>query len=340
MITTKHQKLFIDKVNSSLINQLQTKDYPDIYLCYLIDHLSYFLKIYTCVLNKSLKLAQLEMSEASVVDLGSGNGILGLFAKYCGFKEVYLNDIDKDFIKASKDLANQLSVFPTDYIEGDASSIYNYFKDKKAPDIFVGTDMIEHVYDLNIFFDKLFACRGIKAFVFTTACNPLNIWKVRLLRKIQYNDEYKGGTPDEYLLYGSKAMIPFVDMRKDIISKAYPISEPALTQLAVLTRGLHKEDVEKVASEYSQTGKLPDPPADKYNTCNPLTGSWSERILPFSTYKQILLKYNFNLFVEAGYYDDSKKGFKKFILKIANILISVFGIRIAPFVFLSAKKIN
>jgi len=340
MITTKHQQLFIDKVKSSLISHPQTKDYPDIYLYYLTDHLSYFLKIYTGVLNKSLKLAQIEMSDAGLADLGAGNGLLGLFAKFCGFKEVYINDIDKDFIKASKELASQLSVFPTDYIEGDASSIYNYFKDKKAPDIIVGTDMIEHVYDLNIFFDKLFACRGIKAFVFTTACNPLNIWKVRQLRKIQYNDEYKGGAPGEYLLYGSKAMIPFLDIRKDIISKAYPITEPALTQLAQLTRGLHKDDVEKAASAYVQTGKLPDPPADKYNTCNPLTGSWSERILPLNTYKQILLKYNCNLFVEAGYYDDSKKGFKKHILKIANILIPVFGIRTAPFLFLSAKKIN
>jgi 2-polyprenyl-3-methyl-5-hydroxy-6-metoxy-1,4-benzoquinol methylase len=340
MITTKHQESFIKKLKSSLIHENEFKDYPGIYLSYLIDHIEYFIKIYAAVLNKGLQLANINMIEASVADIGAGNGMLGIFAKYCGFKDVYINDIDKDFFEASKKLSAQLSVFPTDFIEGDAVDIYNYFRNQKAPDIIVGTDMIEHVYSLEKFFDALFSCIGIKAVVFTTACNPANIWRVRQLRKIQFNDEYKGGYPGEYLLYGGEATKPFVEIRKEIIKKLNHFPEAELCLMAKRTRGLDKADIENAVKIYVQTGKFPTPPKDKFNTCNPLTGSWSERIVPIKFYEHLLVKHDCTVAIDPGFYDSWKSGLKGFILKWANILVPILGKYIAPFIIISAKKID
>jgi len=117
MITPEHQKSFINKVRLSLANRPIENDYPGIYLSYLLSHLEYFVKIYSAVLNQSLQLADIEIHQARVVDLGAGNGMLGLFAKFCGFKEVYINDIDHTFIEASKKLATRLSILPDNYIK-------------------------------------------------------------------------------------------------------------------------------------------------------------------------------------------------------------------------------
>lgn len=337
MISQEHQKSFIEKVHLSLVNRSIPNNYPSIYLSYLIDHLAYFVKIYAAVLNKGLMLANKEIYQASIADIGAGNGMLGLFAKYCGFKDVYINDIDKDFIEASRNLSDLLYVFPTDFITGDINNILTYFDEKKTPDIIVGTDMIEHIYDLNVFFDSLFSLKDIKAVVFTTASNPANFWKVKQLRKIQYNDEYKGGHPGEYLLYGGEAMKPFFEIRKEIIRKVNQIPEPELSQMAVLTRGLQKADIENEVKNYLQTGRLPQAPQDRFNTCNPLTGSWSERILPLRSYSDIFSLHEWDILFEAGFYNNETKSFKSNFLKLMNLLIPVSGLYLAPFIFISGK---
>jgi 2-polyprenyl-3-methyl-5-hydroxy-6-metoxy-1,4-benzoquinol methylase len=338
MISSEHQISFIHKVHETLSGETAGKDYPDIYLSYLVTHLSYFVKIYADVLNKGLQLADVRLDEARLVDLGAGNGMMGLFATYCGCKEVYINDIDGEFIKAAQQLSQMLSIEPTGFIEGDITAVKNYFANGNSPDICIGTDMIEHVYDLDSFFNILSSLSSTKAFIFTTASNPRNFCKVRQLRKIQYNDEYKGGMPGEYLLYGGTAMKPFREIRKEIILQTSDIQEPVLSELVSRTRGLIRADIEKAVKKYESAGQLPDLPENDYNTCHPLTGSWSERILPLQTYRDIISHHRWEMNIEAGYYNSEHKSIKGRILHCVNCIIPYSCLRLAPFIFISGKR--
>ncbi len=339
MITIQHQNSFIKKIKLSLSNAPAENDYPGIYLSYLMSHLEYFVQVYSVVLNRGLQLADVAINQARLVDLGAGNGMLGFFAKFCGFKEVYINDIDKTFIEASKKLSSTLSIFPNGFIEGDIINVYNFFKDAITPDIVAGTDMIEHVYDLDTFTDTLFSLKDTKAFVFTTASNPVNYFKVRQLRKIQYNDEYVGGYPGEYLLYGAEAMRPFLEIRKEIIQQKFPTLAAATTnELALKTRGLIKADIETAVQQFIESGVMPSLPKDPYNTCNPMNGSWSERIISLQEYRKLFSNQGASLEISPGLYNGTGTNLKSKLLRIINLLIPVVGLSIAPYMMLSAAK--
>jgi 2-polyprenyl-3-methyl-5-hydroxy-6-metoxy-1,4-benzoquinol methylase len=86
-----------------------------------------------------------------LVDYGAGNGLLGIFAKYCGFKKVYVNDISAIFIEASKQLAKVLDISIDGFIEGDCDKVLEFTKENDKVDAVVGTDVIEHVYRLYTF---------------------------------------------------------------------------------------------------------------------------------------------------------------------------------------------
>jgi 2-polyprenyl-3-methyl-5-hydroxy-6-metoxy-1,4-benzoquinol methylase len=338
MITREQQNLFIAKVKEKINIQFDINDYPNVYLSYLLSHLEYFIKIYSVVLNRSLKDANLNIDQASLADLGAGNGMLAIFAKYCGFNKVYINDIDKTFIKSAKYLSSQLSIYPDDFIEGDISDVCHYFNMRNSPDIIVGIDMIEHVYDLEYFIQSLFTLKELKSVIFTTGSNPQNFFKVKQLRKIQYNDEYVGGNPGEYLLYGANETKPFIEIRKEIIRNIYSFPDLLTEKLAQLSRGLIKIDIELAVKKYIETGVFPYKPTDSYNTCNPISGSWSERIIPIKDYRKLFMKPGTRFVIKSGFYNGQEKTIKSLLLKGINILLPLFGLRFAPFIILSSAK--
>ena len=54
-----------------------------------------------------------------LADYGCGNGLLGLFAKYCGFKIVLLCDTNADFTQAARALSAAIAVPADAYVHGD-----------------------------------------------------------------------------------------------------------------------------------------------------------------------------------------------------------------------------
>lgn len=103
------------------------------------------------------------------------------------------------------------------------------------------------------------------------------------------------------------------------------------------TRGLTYPDIQKAIEEKS----LPIP-EDPYNTCDPATGNWTERILPIQTYEDLLAPYRFKLKVEKGFYNaDRSNRVLSLICKSINALIrnsGSFGFLLAPFIILSCGK--
>ena len=315
-------------------------DYCNRYLQHLIHNRLYYLEIYALVFEKVLSNSNLNKEIMSIIDYGAGNGLMGIFAKHCGFGKVIINEIDKAFLLASQLLAEKLRINIDKFIEGDISVVKRETIELK-PDAIVATDVIEHIYCIDDFFATLKSMNPQIISVFTTGSNPENYFKVKKLRQIQLKDELEGGAPDDFMLFGHEPHKPYFEIRKAMISELLKNEENnLLNQLASKTRGLQKNDILSAIVTFQKSGILPNEPTDKFNTCHPETGSWTERILSLNEYKRIYKSNGFVLSVSAGFYNQNKKGLKKIMFQGANLMISIFGMSFAPFIILSGKPFN
>ena len=322
------------------VQRVSPEIYCQKYLRHLLGHTKYYLSIYADVLEKLIHLSPKNEGSITLVDFGAGNGLLGIFAKYCGFRKVFINDIDKKFVDASEKLSQQMNIDIDGFIAGDISTVKFFLKDEPL-DAIAGTDVIEHIYSLDDFFSILKEINPQLVSVFTTAANPKNYFKVKQLKKLQFNDEYKGGTPDDFILFGDKAHKPFFETRKQIILSQLENPDKQLSLvLAKATRGMNEKDVLLSVKKYKQTGYIPVPPVHPTNTCNPANSSWTERILSLTEYHTLYNSYGYMLIISNGFYDEHKKGLKKIINTILNAGVRILGIHLAPYIIFQGQKIK
>jgi hypothetical protein len=317
-----------------------SNDYCDRYLQHLISNRNYYLDIYAHVFEKVLTNSNLPKEKLTIIDYGAGNGLLGIFAKYCCFGKVIINEIDHIFLMASQNLAEKLNIIIDKFIEGDISIVKKETTDLKI-DAIIATDVIEHIYNLNDFFITLQSINPKIISVFTTGSNPENYFKVKKLQRLQLKDEYEGGKPDDTALFGCESHKAYLEIRKDIIRGVLKNeTDNIINQMASKTRGLQKKDILSAVEVYLQTGMFPKEPIDKFNTCNPETGSWTERVIKLDEYNTIYQTFNFNLFVNTGFYNVHKKGLKRLSFQLLNLLVTIFGMRFAPFIILTGNTIQ
>ncbi len=328
---------FDRQLGSVVIDAVSPEAYCKKYLGHLLQHKKFYLHIYADVLDKLLQHSTQKKEDIILIDFGAGNGMLGIFAKYCGFKKVFLNDIDKKFVEASTNLAAQLHVEIDDYIHGDIRAVQTAVGNDR-PDAIVGTDVIEHIYDVESFFMTLKQINPSIVSVLTTASNPSNYFKVRQLEKIQLKDELEGGTPADHLLFGEAPHEPFLKIREQIIRK-YDGQIPGniIASLAKATRGLNENDIRSAIEKYKQSGQMPVPAAG-HNTCNPVSGSWTERILSLENYISLYRNAGFTCKFYAGFYNEYGQGKGFFVKKLLNRFITIFGQRISPYIVLVGYK--
>jgi len=329
---------FEKKLKKIELNQLSCSPYAKRYLHHLLQNSTYYLSIYAHVLNHAVHNASLPASQMTLLDYGSGNGLLGMFAKYAGFGKVYLCDIDTAFVEASQELSTMLAEPISGFVTGGLKELLLQHPSTK-PDVIVGTDVIEHIYDLNVFFADLQRMNSQLISVFTTASNPDNPIKTASLKKLQIKDETVGGDPSDFALAGAEKHEAFVKMRAQIIRTAFPaLTENSIVLLAVATRGLYKPAIIQAVNTFLNDGKMPVLPIGE-NTCHPLTGSFTERIIPIYSYQKIYSKARFNCHVYNGFYNSHAKGVKKFINPILNMFVKILGRKIAPFITLKGSPI-
>ncbi|MEJ7627665.1 MAG: class I SAM-dependent methyltransferase [Ferruginibacter sp.] len=326
---------------SALLKQIDpdtvsSETYCRKYFSYLLSHRDYFLEIYADVFEKILLHTSKQKEELSLLDYGAGNGLLGIFAKYCGFKKVFINDSDPAFLEAAKQLSAILNIGVDGYISGDETSLMRQFQNEK-PDVVAGTDVIEHIYNLESFFKILKKLNPEIITVFTTASNPENKLKVRQLKKLQRTDELIGGSPSDSELFGAVAHGSYLEMRKVIIRNHFLINENEMERLARSTRGLAFADILSAAEKFIKTGVMPQPDNHPTNTCHPITGSWTERILTINQYTYIYNTAGFKLNLYEGFYDEHKQLGKKVLNKILNKSVKFLGKPLAPYIILAGS---
>ena len=335
---TKNMAAFNEQLQRIDIDSLPIAGYSKRYLQHLILNSRYFIEIYQHVLSNAKCKATQQPGELNLVDFGSGNGLLGLFSKFCGFKKVFLCDMDPDFVFASESLAAAMNITIDGFICGDAEEMAKRLQHEKI-DLVIGTDVIEHIYSLGHFFACIKSMNPNMITVFTTASNPDNLVKVRRLQKLQINDELEGSDPANFVLAGAEKQNAFLDERRKIISTQFPgIWEKDLQLISKLTRGLAAADIVNAAEHFLATNELPVPLVHPTNTCDPHTGSWTERILSIKEYRDIYARHGFTLSMQNGFYNPYATGAARIRNTILNLAVKLLGKNLAPFITLTGYK--
>jgi len=318
-----------NKLQSINPASLPVSDYMRRYLTRMLPVADYYLGIYEHGLQNLVSRTGKPASEIMMVDYGGGHGFLSLLALEMGIGHIIYVDINPESAKAFKSIAEQLS-FDTDrlsIITGDSSSLKEFCLTRGfMPDMLMGMDVIEHVYCIDDTFGDLVSINPAMPMLFTTASTPYNKRIVKRLHNEMIKDEM--GDPSRT---DENSRIGFLNVRKRFIQEKFPHLKPEETDYwATHTRGLIFNDIIR-AVEQGYPNLLRDP----FNTCDPSSGSWTERILPIEDYQQILNPYKYKLEIELGWYNPANKGLKGMIQKHYNrALLKGRRRNKAPFLFL------
>jgi precorrin-6B methylase 2 len=332
---------FHDLLNALDVDVLPLEGYPKFYLSYLLRYKVHYTQVYMQVLQKLLRHTGKQPHDLVFIDYGTGNGLLALFASVAGFTQVIAVDADERFLHAAQTTANALNITNIQFIQATEDSFGEKIK-LNQPAVLAGTDVVEHIYNLEQFFQELKELKQVEALVFTTASNPENPFITTRYKRMHLKEELYGGDAGDRHLFGD-AHVSFLSMRKKIIAAYQPqLSDAVLNQLASATRGLRRDDILKYVDAYTITAEIQNAVSHPTNTCHPETGSWAERMLELNEFDSLFKSHGFQWQVSKGFYDDHKGSTAKRVLtSLLNSFVNkvpYLGMKLAPFIFLEGKR--
>lgn len=318
----QEQGILKEKLKHINYRALPISDYSRGYIMRMLPALDYYWNIFNRGLNHLLAVSGLRAEEVVFVDYGGGHGFLSFLAKSRGFSQVIYIDMNPHSVKTVDVLSDQLGMGPDVILCGMSNTLKDWcVKEQTYPNLIMGTDVIEHIYCLDDFFSDIFSIPGKKHLCFTTASTPYNKMVVRRLHKAMVMDES-----------GVRDVPSFRQLRREFIQKEFPDLSPERVSYWVdNTRGLVYEDIRR-AVENDSPNLLRDP----FNTCDPRTGSWTERILPIKDYRELVEPYGCELKVAPGFYNG-----RNWMLRMANRFIArKHSLRVAPFIYLFLSPVK
>ena len=314
-------------------------DYNKRYFGNLISNQSsifHALQKYSYLLTWSLAYVNTPLNKIVFMDYGGGHGMLALLAKSAGIGTVIHNDIYEISCKDAQCIGNDLDLAADYYIPGDVDDVIKFRNERDINiNVIANYDVIEHIYDIEDFLDKLkVLSNSFQSVFFASGANELNPRTKKKLRQqhiyFENNDrDFKVGrkSTDE-----TRALI---EVRKKIISEMnLDLNLSEIDQLAELTRGMMIDKIRQAVTNYICTGNPPNKPLHPTNTCDPYTGNWFEHLMDPFYLKNILKKNGYDSEVIAGYYGKSKKASNNVAKALLNMMISSnnrMGLRISPF---------
>lgn len=328
--------ILLSDLKALRLRDLPISSYSRKALARTLEATRYYLEIYNFSINNVLQKTAMSPAAMTLVDYGGGHGLLSVLAKRVGIGRVVYVDNNSDAIKTVGVLSQILGAGPDVILNGDAKSLKEWCNSTGVhPDALLGMDVIEHIYVLDDFFAALHEVSPQMNMLFTTASTPYNKRIVRRLHRVMQSDEL-----------GNARKVGFWQKRRDHVKSLYPdMSDRELDYWADNTRGLTYHDVQRAVEAQSPNLLL-----DEYNTCDPETGSWTERILPIDDYRHIIAPYGYKLTVRPGFYNEYRRGPKAILARHYNSVIdnapidepsSFFqrrrmkkALKLAPFIFL------
>jgi 2-polyprenyl-3-methyl-5-hydroxy-6-metoxy-1,4-benzoquinol methylase len=332
-----------NKLNGIDVESLAISDYSKQYLKDYQRKLKYSLQACSLILMHALQKSGKAIEEITIVDYGAGTGVLAMLAKEVGFAKVIYNDIYDISCKDAETIAVKALANADDYVCGDIQALQNYFKiNNQYCDIIVSRNVIEHIYNLEDYFNELSKIRSkqLTLFFATTANikNPLTVWYTqRIQRKVELKGMTSKWTKER------DSLKPHLQTRKEIITAQFSnLNEVQIDKLAKATRGLIKADIINFINDYLKTNTLKSSLVSGTNTCDPHTGNWVEHLIEIEQYNDLFIKNGFTFNVVNGFYNTNYSiKWLNLITPFVNILIKKFGkngVYLAPFIGLAGKK--
>ena len=296
---------------------LGVSEYMRAYLRRMLPVADYYLGIYEHGLARLLDGVGLPPNELTLVDYGGGHGLLSLLAREMGVGHVVYVDVNPESAQAFEALLERLGIEADCYtiIVGDSKTLRQHCEQTGLkPHLLMGMDVIEHIYCIDDTLADLIALNEGMPMLFTTASTPYNRRIVKRLHKVMLRDEER-----------------FLLKRREFIARLFPdLTEEQRDYWAAHTRGLDYDDILRAVEN-----ECPNLLKDPFNTCDPETGSWTERILPLQDYEQLLQPYGYRLEVELGWYNAANGGLKGVVQRHYNkSLLKGKRRSKAPFLFL------
>lgn len=290
-------------------------------------------------------LAEVEYNKKIVfMDYGGGHGMLALLAKAAGIGIVIHNDIYEISCKDASHIGNDIDLAADYYVPGTIDDVINFRNEREINiNVISNYDVIEHIYDIEDFLNKLkYLSDSFQSVFFASGANSCNPRIDKQLRQLHIDFEQndrplkKGRKPTDE----TRALL---EVRKKIISElGLELDLKEINQLAELTRGLIIDDIEQVVTNYLNTGNLPNKPSHPTNTCDPYTGNWFEHLMDPFYLKNILMKNGYDADITPGYYGLSNKLSYNLVKFFINMLIrpsKKWGLKISPFFCIKGLKL-
>ncbi|MHC4394350.1 MAG: methyltransferase domain-containing protein [Planctomycetota bacterium] len=310
------------------LKQLDISEYNQRYWGHKLANLTGNLELYSYLLALSLYNNKVPLSNFVFIDYGGGSGILSLLAKELGIGRVIYNDIYDVSCNDVKILGRATDIYIDDYICGGIDELISYVKKKSLSINAISSyDVIEHIYDIEGYLRKLHFFFNNQAFrvVFGSGANIKNPLKSRKIRKGHLKFEYV----EREKKWGHKerdTLRSFLDIRREIVADYEPGLSPEVKEdIARLTRGLMKHDIERCVDEYKEKGSILYRPNHPTNTCAPYTGNWAEHLIETEWLESILRDEGFEVKILSGYWTYSNRIHKRFVKNILNIAIRYLG---------------
>ncbi len=321
-------KCFAAYLRSIDYNSLQLSDYNIRYINRMLPVMEYYMDIYYRCLTEGIISTGMDAKDITLIDYGGGSGFLSLFAKRLGIGRVIYIDINPLSVETISILKAFIGMGPDEILTGSSDVLADWcLASRIEPQLLLATDLIEHIYNLSDLFGDLNKINKKMELIFTTGSNPYNpIVRKRLQRFMQDCESGAIVSPNYYT------------RRKNFIRQNYPdLTNEQVDAWSNATRGLTYDDILRaIGMNYLPT------PDDKYNTCDPETGNWAERILSIDQYKEMLEPFNYNLYVRKGFYNTHRSNpLVTLVCKCLNMMIRYtgrMGLYISPFIILHGKK--
>lgn len=317
------------KIQSLDIPSLDISDYNKTYLTTYKNNFHFYMFLYSRLLERALKKLKKPVADSTFVDYGGGCGILSYLAKLIGFKTVIYNDLYTVSVTDVQIISKKLSITIDHYIPGDIDELIRETRMIKIhPDLICSFDVLEHIYNIEEWIEKLSGLDGDFNLLFMTSANSRNLFIRRRLKKLHLKAEYEGFEKSS----GWKDVdisTPYLEERKNIIKNGFPdLNDPEIDMLSLKTRGLRKDDIKKVVTAFQETGKVDYQPDHPTNTCDPYTGNWAERLLDLGELKKTIREHGLQVGFHNAFYGYSDHKVLNLVKYVINQIIRLTGSKI------------
>jgi hypothetical protein len=184
---------------------------------------------------------------------------------------------------------------------------------------------LEHIYDIEFWIKTITQIDYDFSILSMTSANSRNPFIVYRLKKLQVKAEYEGVENNlrRVDIYSDTSLL---EERRKIISNKFPdLNSGDIKMLSINTRGLIKDNIEKVVNDYIKTGEVPSKMKHPTNTCDPYTGSWTEKLIDLKQLKTYIKSKNLIVDISNSFYSYSNNKRLNLLKYLLNQLIKAVG---------------